>query len=56
MRWLAGDEELNDYDEHVACPPTAGVCPMNSLHTGDIDSSVAKIIFHSLRTCPRNRR
>ena len=21
MRWLAGDEELNDYDEYVACPP-----------------------------------
>ena len=19
-RWLAGDEELNDYDEYVACP------------------------------------
>ncbi len=22
MRWLAGDEELNDYDEYVACPPS----------------------------------
>ena len=21
MRWLAGDEELNDYDEYVTCPP-----------------------------------
>lgn len=21
MMWLAGDEELNDYDEYVACPP-----------------------------------
>ena len=21
MLWLAGDEELNDYDEYVACPP-----------------------------------
>jgi len=21
MRWLAGDEELNDYEEYVVCPP-----------------------------------
>ena len=21
MRWLAGDEELNDYDEYVTVPP-----------------------------------
>ena len=27
MRWLAGDEVLNDYDEYVACPPLA--CILN---------------------------
>jgi hypothetical protein len=21
MQWLAGDEDLNDYGEYVACPP-----------------------------------
>ena len=28
MRWLAGDEELNDYDEYVAYPPPLS-CVLN---------------------------
>ena len=28
MRWLSGDEELNDYDEYVACPPPLA-CVLN---------------------------
>jgi hypothetical protein len=34
MRWLAGDEELNDYDEYVACPPTVKVYPQCGGVTG----------------------
>ena len=28
MMWLAGDEELNDYDEYVTCPPPLA-CVLN---------------------------
>jgi len=27
MQWLAGDKELNDYDEYVVCPPLG--CVLN---------------------------
>ena len=33
VRWLAGEAELNDYDEYVACPPLA--CILNMAGSGE---------------------
>ncbi len=51
--WLAGDEEFNDYDEYVICPPTLE-CVLNAAgsresHASGIQEEVFHIMVEVLR-------
>jgi len=51
MRWLAGDEELNDYDEYVACPPLAcvlNVAGSRESHAPGIQEAVFRLMVDVL--------
>lgn len=52
MRWLAGDEELNDYDEYGACPPPLA-CVLNvagsrETHAPGIQEAVFRLMVDVL--------
>jgi hypothetical protein len=57
MQWLAGDEELNDYDEYVACPPplecVLNVAGSRESHASDIQDAVFRLMVDVLIK-PRN--
>jgi hypothetical protein len=57
MQWLAGDEELNDYDEYVACPPplecALNVAGSRESHATDIQDAVFRLMVDVLIK-PRN--
>jgi len=52
MRWLAGDEELNDYDEYVACPPSLAyvlnVAGSRESHAPGIQEAVFRLMVDVL--------
>ena len=46
MRWLAGDEELNNYDEYVAYPSPL-VCVLNVAGSRESHSpGIQEAVFH----------
>ncbi len=46
MLWLAGDEELNDYDEYEACPPLLG-CILNVAGSRESEApGIQEAVFH----------
>ena len=52
MMWLAGDEELNDYDEYVTCPPPLA-CSLNvagsrESHAPGIQEAVFRLMVEVL--------
>jgi hypothetical protein len=52
MQWLAGDEELNDYDEYVACPPplkcVLNVARSRESHASDMQDAVFRLMVDVL--------
>ena len=52
MLWLAGDEEFNDYDEYVACPPPLecilNVAGSRESHAPGIQEAVFRLIVEVL--------
>jgi len=52
MRWLAGDEELNNYDEYVACPPPLkcilNVAGSRETHAPGIQEAVFRLMVDVL--------
>ena len=51
MRWLAGDEELNDYDEYVAYPPPLQ-CVLNVAGSRESQASgIQEAVFHLIGGC-----
>ena len=51
MRWLAGDEALNDYDEYVACPPMTcvlNVAGSRESHAPGVQEAVFRIMVDVL--------
>ena len=46
MMWLAGDEELNDYDEYVVCPPPLE-CVLNVAGSRESQApGIQEAVFH----------
>jgi len=57
MQWLAGDEDLNDYGEYVACPPplecALNVAGSRESHASDMQDAVFRLMVDVLIK-PRN--
>ena len=47
MRWFAGDEELNDYDEHMAGPLPPLACVLNVAGARESHApGIQEVVFH----------